>query len=144
VIARAAAALAVAAGGCSQGPALTADCGGSLAGVWRAPSGRWQALEGRGRIELYPIDREPAAVLPPGVMSAPAAIDLTRGSAGLTGTLTRRFERGAQFCRVTTPIAAVACGGGALTLTVHPPAPPSDWTTCAAPTAPAEPLILRR
>ncbi len=144
MIARAAAALAVAAGGCGDAPALAADCGGSLAGVWRGPSGRWQALEARGRIELYPIDREPALALPPDVVSAPAAIDLTRGGAGLTGTLTRRFERGAQFCRVTTPIEAVTCGGGTVTLLVHPPTAPADWTTCSAPILPAEPLILRR
>lgn len=129
--------------GCDR-PAPVRDCGDDLGGVWRGPDGRWQAIDRRRAIELYPIDREPTAALPPGVVSAPSVIDLTRAGLTLAGSISRRYERGASFCKVATPIAAITCGAGRLTLTIAPPPPPADWSTCEAPPTSSTIVVLER
>ena len=117
--------------GCQRAP--VASCADDLGGVWRGPAGRYQLLDSRARLELYPLFAELPAGLPPGVVAAPAVIDLTRAEAALpTGTMTRRYERGARFCRVSTPARLIGCGGARLTLTVIPPPPPVDWERCVA------------
>lgn len=133
------AALALAAA-CDRAPSVR-SCDDDLTGVWRGPAGAWQLVTtARGR-ELHPIERELPADLPPGVIAAPATIELPRAGAG---AFVRRYERGARFCRMTGPARLTACGGGRLTLEVAPPPPPDDWDRCAGAAAASRPLTLTR
>lgn len=139
MIGRGVAALALCAA-CDHPPAVR-SCDDDLTGVWRGPRGAWQLITTRAGRELYPIDRELPAGLPPGVRAAPAAIDLPRTGAG---AITRRYERGAQFCRMTGAARLTACGGATLTLELAPPPPPDDWDRCVGATAPTTVVELRR
>ena len=139
---------ALAALGCRR-PAPLASCADDLAGVWAVPdeptaSGeprRYHVIDRGGAIELYPMFDD--SVVAPGdrkattadaVIAAPAAIDLTRAADGtLTGTLVRRFQRGAATCILRTPARLHDCAGDRATLEVTPLAPPVDWARCAPP-----------
>lgn len=124
---------------CDRAPAR--GCDDDLTGVWRGPAGAWQLLTTRGGRELYPIDAELPAALPPGVIAAPATIDLPRAGAG---AITRRYERGAQFCKMIGAARLTACGAAGLTLELAPPPPPDDWDRCVGAIAPARVVALTR
>jgi len=137
------------AAGCDRGPAPLADCGGDLRGIWHVSEtgARWQVAIGRGgRWELYPlVDERPP--VPAGTVAAPAFFAFERAPAGateLTGTLTRRFERGAALCPVQTLARLHGCHGDRAVLEVAAPQPPSDFTTCSAPTGPPAAWTLTR
>lgn len=125
---------------CDRAPSVR-GCDDDLTGVWRGPAGAWQLITTRGGRELYPIDREAPLALPPSVIAAPAAIDLPRAGAG---AITRRYERGAQFCRMTGAARLTACGGATLTLELAPPPPPDDWDGCVGPAAAPRTVALTR
>jgi hypothetical protein len=132
-------------GACDHGPPPLDDCGGDLRGVWRAAETgiRWQAHLGRTAWELYPLDDE----RPAGRVSAPAAIDLPRVPAGaseILGTMTRRFEDGAQLCPVAVPARLHTCRGDRAQLDVAPPSAPTSFAPCtAAPGAPVTWTLTR-
>lgn len=129
MIRRALIALALVAG-CDRAPTVR-GCDDDLAGVWRSDGGAWQLLDHRARLELYPLHAELPTALPERVVAAPLAIDLTRSrDAAPTGTVTRRYERGAQFCRRTAPATLRGCADDRLTLELALPPPPDDWTAC--------------
>ncbi|MEZ4400921.1 MAG: hypothetical protein R3B06_12925 [Kofleriaceae bacterium] len=132
----------VAAAGCGRAP--VDSCGDDLAGVWRGPAGDFQALDRGGRIELYPMFSDLPTDLPPGVVAAPAVIDLTRATGtDASGTVTRRYERSARFCRRTSPARLVSCRADRLTLEVTAVTPPDDWARCeSAPIRAAAPTRL--
>ncbi|MBK9031352.1 MAG: hypothetical protein IPL61_08445 [Myxococcales bacterium] len=140
IVAAPMAALIVAAlAGCQRAPVRT--CDDDLGGVWRGADGDYQLLDSRGRLELYPLHDELPRDLPPGVVAAPAVVDLARaGAAPPSGTVTRRYERGAQFCRVSRPARLRRCADARLELEVTRPTPPVDWTACTA--APGPPIVI--
>lgn len=129
---------------CDRAP--VASCADDLGGVWRNDSGTFHALDLRARVELYPTFRDLPASLPAGVVAAPSVLDLTRtaGSALLRGTITRRYERGTDFCKMQRPATLLRCGADRLVFELSPPGPPTDWLRCTAPAAPLERLELRR
>jgi len=138
--------------GCDRGPPPLDDCGGDLHGVWRvAETGvRWQAVLGReADWELYPLDPEGDGRTPPppGVVSAPAVLDLDRAPPGadqLTGTLSRRYELNDQLCPIRTPARLHGCTGDRAILEVAPPQPPITFAPCTAPLAPTVTWTLIR
>ena len=79
------------------------------------------------------ITGELPADLPPGVVAAPAVVDLTRTAdhALPRGTITRRFERGASFCRVMHPATLLRCADDRLSIEVIEPRAPGDWVKCS-------------
>ncbi len=126
--------------GC-DGATTVRGCDDDLAGVWRSEGGTWQLLDHRARLELYPLHRELPTALPERVVAAPLVIDLTRTrGAAPTGTATRRYERGAQFCRRTAPATLRTCADDRLTIDLAPPPPPDDWTACTG--AAGAPTVL--
>jgi hypothetical protein len=116
-----------------RGPAELADCGGDLRGVWDTEAGAWHAIVGGDAWELYPMYEERPA-LPDGVRAGPGVIDLFRqppGAPTLVGTYTRRYELGPARCDVKTAVTLRDCAGDRAVLEVTPPAPPTDYATCA-------------
>jgi len=126
-----------------RGPARLEDCGGDLRGVWESERGAWHAIPGDGTWELYPMfDDRPA-----GAGAAPGVIDLVRqppGAPTLDGTYSRRYQRGAGRCDDKAAVRLRDCRGDRAVLEVAPPAPPIDFTSCAAPPSPPEVWELRR
>jgi hypothetical protein len=122
-------------GACDEpGPAELADCGGDLRGVWEAEPGAWHAIVGGDAWELYPMYEERPSQLPAGVRAGPGVIDLYRqppGAPTLVGTYSRRYELGAARCDVKTAVTLRDCAGDRAVLEVTPPAPPTDYATCA-------------
>lgn len=121
-------------------------CDDDLSGVWRSDAGTYHLLDQRSRLELYPTFRDLPDDLPPGVVAAPSVIDLTRTARGTVprGTITRRYERGTDFCRMQHPAALVRCADDRLTLELVVPSPPTDWSRCTAPLGTPSSLELRR
>ena len=130
--------------GCGREPIHS--CGDDLGGRWRGAAGPYHLLDLRGRLELYPSFRDLPADLPAGVVAAPSVIDLIRvvGSPIARGTITRRYERGIDFCRVQHPATLVRCADDRLTLELVAPAPPTDWTRCTGPAGAPTRLELHR
>ena len=132
----------------ARAPAELADCGGDLRGVWDGEAGAWHAIPGGDAWELYPMFDDRPADLPAGVAAAPGVIDLYRqppGAPTLVGTYTRRYERGAERCLQKTAVTLSGCAGDRAVLEVVPPAPPTDFATCAgAADAPAATWRLHR
>ena len=144
-------AAALAVGACSPGTGVPyrEGCGESLSGSWRVVRGGaaidWGFLEHGDSIEAYALSRPGAsavadqAQLPPGIVSAPAYLDLTRGDS-IAGSLKRRYMRGDKVCIVSTPARVLGCYGDAMELSAGELAPPTDFETCAAPSA--RPVVL--
>jgi hypothetical protein len=66
---------------------------------------------------------------------APRVIDLTRGPAGLTGTLRRRYMERAERCDAQLPVQITRCAGDGLELVIADPAPPLGFSPCVWPDA---------
>ncbi len=129
---------------CGRAPVRT--CNDELGGRWHGAAGPYHLLDLRGRVELYPTFRDLPADLPAGVVAAPSVIDLTRraNSELMRGTITRRYERGTDFCRIQHAATLVRCGDDRLTIEIVLPQPPTDWIRCTGPSGPATTLDLRR
>lgn len=128
-----AALLAIALAGCGAEPAVD-DCSDSLAGLWTGGDLSLHVLDHGGRLELYPIDQEPARPLA-GVRESPPAFELSRAPAGVIGRRYLRREKDGRICHVELPAELRACGEQRITLAwrelVH-----LRWVDCKVTTSP--------
>jgi hypothetical protein len=156
---RAAAAAVLAIAACSRRAPL-ASCGDDLHGVWRDTTGgasrdgaeRWMLLDDGATLEAYLLF--PDADGPGELVAAPRRIDLSRTAAGdaatsaapgaapLTGTVLRRYMRGAQRCDARVPVHVTRCTGDTLELVLADPAPPLELSPCRWP-RPAPSRLVR-
>jgi hypothetical protein len=129
---------------CGREPIRT--CADDLGGRWRGDAGIYHVLDLRSRVEVYPSFRDLPADLPPGVVAAPAVADFTRvaGSEIARGTVTRRYERGTDFCKMQQPATLRRCTADRLTIELTVPSPPTDWSRCVGAAGTPTTLELRR
>lgn len=122
-----------------------ASCDDDLRGVYVADGERWMVLDSGATLEVYPLfpdgggPRAPApgdAAAGSGALEvAPRVLDLTRGTAGIAGTLRRRYMRRAERCDAQLPVQVTSCAGETVTLVLADPAPPLGFSPCTWPGA---------
>jgi hypothetical protein len=127
---------------CDDGrPGPLHDCGGDLRGVWHDADGhRFDVIGADAGWEWYPMYDDRPTALPERVTVAPMMIEMPRLPGDLTGTLTRRYERGAVSCPQKTVATLTACHGEHAELRTQDPTPPS-FPDCT-PAAPVERVYL--
>jgi hypothetical protein len=128
--------------GCRGGPAVD-DCSDSLAGVWVGDGERFHLLDRGARLEIYPMDHEPAP-RSGGVRQSPPAFELARAPSGITGRRYLRREQDGRICHVDLPAELRACADERITLAwrdlVH-----LRWVDCEVTRAPRfTERVLRR
>lgn len=99
--------------GCDRDPPVE-DCDDSLAGVWVGDGQRLHVLDHGPRLEIYSMDPAPQLAGP--VRQSPAAFELARVPAGITGRRYLRRDRDGRVCHVDLPAEVRACGAGRITL----------------------------
>jgi hypothetical protein len=111
-----------------------ASCNDNLRGVYAIGDQRWMVIDRGATLEAYPLF--PDAQGPPELVSAPRVIDLVRArgdGARLTGTLWRRYMRGAERCEAQLPVQVTRCAGDTLEIVLADPVPPIGFAPCAWP-----------
>ncbi|MEO8843196.1 MAG: hypothetical protein ABI591_01415 [Kofleriaceae bacterium] len=114
-----------------------ATCADDLQGVWRAPDGaRWLILDDGPVLEGYPLDPDAPQGSDHELVAAPRALDLTRGTAGLTGSFVRRYERRRGNCEAHSAVHLESCHDDTIELvTSELPQPiavaPCRWSVAA-------------
>jgi len=129
-----------------------ASCQDDLRGVYVAgPEGaeaseageRWMVIDNGAALEAYALF--PDSDVAGGVVAAPRVIDLVRRAqpaqptqidaiaSELTGTLHRRYMRGAGSCDAQVPVHVTRCAGDALELVLADPSPPLGFAPCTWP-----------
>ena len=131
---------------CSRRAPL-ASCDDDLRGVYLDGDERWMILDKDTTLEAYPLF--PDADGPTDMVTAPRKIELSRPTAGratdgaaLSGTLHRRYMRGAQICDAQIAVHVTRCAGDTLELVLADPSPPLAFSPCAWP--PSRPSRLMR
>jgi hypothetical protein len=135
------AALLFALAACSRRAELT-SCDDDLRGVYRNGDERWMILDKDARLEAYPLF--PDADGPAELVTAPRKIEFTRSPDAaaasratdpgtLSGTLHRRYMRGAASCDARIAIHVTRCVGDTLDLVLADPSPPIGFAPCAWP-----------
>jgi hypothetical protein len=143
--AAAAGVLAVAATAACNRRASIASCDDDLRGVYAGDAGRWMLLDQGATLEAYPLF--PDADGPPGLVTAPRRIELSRaaaavapGTAAATGALRRRYMRGAERCDARVSVQITRCTGDALEVVLADPSPPLGFAPCTWPSPAASRL----
>lgn len=114
---------------CDRQPPI-ARCTDDLAGVYEIDGRRWNALDNRRGLEIYPLFDDGLAV--PGLETAPRAIDLRRISAdALAGEVTRRFMQGTLRCDAKASARVVSCKDDTLEIVLADPVQPIAFEPCA-------------
>lgn len=131
-----------------------ASCDDDLRGVYVAGDERWMMLDRGDTLEAYPLFPDGMAPDPAGtprggpaeLIVAPRMFDFRTDLAGsspgsgasglpvrqapVTGTLRRRYMRGAARCDAHVPVHITRCAGDTLELVLSDPSPPLDYTPC--------------
>ena len=126
------AALVLALAACSRRAPLT-SCDDDLRGVYRNGDERWMILDKDARLEAYPLF--PDADGPADMVTAPRKIEFTRatGASTISGTLHRRYMRGAASCDARAGVHVTRCAGDTMDLVLVDPSPPLGFAPCAWP-----------
>lgn len=127
-----------------HGRAAPISCSDDLRGVYRDGAERWMILDGGATLEAYPLF--PDADGPADLVTAPRRIDLARpaGGAAPSGTLHRRYMRGAASCDARVAVHVTRCAGDAIELVVADALPPLGFEPCAWPAAAPSRLVRWR
>lgn len=109
------------------------DCAADLSGSYLAEDGaRWVLVDRGATLDGYPLFRDVARDSE--LESAPRAIDLVRDHRGaITGTVTRRYMRGARACLAGAPFSITACRADTLEVLIADPVAPIGWQPCEFP-----------
>ena len=114
---------------CSHDRVMT--CADELGGRWQAPDGtRWFVIDNGPVLEGYPLDPDAPQFADHELVAAPRALDLTRTSPGLTGSLVRRYEQRATNCEGHAAVHIESCHDDTLELVTSDLAPPISVAPC--------------
>ena len=105
------------------------SCEQELSGTYVSEPGRpWRLAERRGALEAYPLFDDSGRGSSDEI--APRWLELARTPAGITGTVRRRFMRGAVRCEAKVPARIVSCANDTLELVLADPVPPLAHAPC--------------
>jgi hypothetical protein len=105
-------------------------CTDDLAGVYEIDGRRWNVLDNRRGLEVYPMFDDTLAVA--GLETAPRALDLRRISDdALAGEVTRRFMQGALRCDAKATAYVTSCKDDTLEIVLADPVQPLAFDPCA-------------
>lgn len=113
------------------GRAAIDSCDGDLGGRYANGAERWMILDHGASLEAFPLfdDTPEQRELEIG----PRVIDLARKSGAVTGSVRRRYMRGAQVCVARATARITACAGDGLDIVLTDPASPLEWEPCTWP-----------